>query len=109
MNRAWVATVAGAFVFLVVVWVSKPYVVGDTGFVLDGSNAFLTCLSNHDYSGCGYTGKLNDAGLMTPAGDWPLLQPLPDLAAIGGGAERHATRARVLELLAAAGLLLAVV
>jgi hypothetical protein len=108
VNKAAVAAVAFAFSFLVVVWVAKPYVVGDTGFVLDGSNAFLTCLSNHDFSGCGYTGKLNDAGLMTPVGDWPLLQHLPDLAAIGLGADRHATRSRVLELLGVAGIVLAV-
>jgi hypothetical protein len=109
VSRAAVAAVAGAFAFLVVVWIAKPYVVGDTGFVLDGSNAFLTCLSNHDYSGCGYTGKLNDAGLMTPVGDWPLLQHLPDLAAIGLGSDRHATRSRVLELLGVAGVVLAVI
>jgi hypothetical protein len=103
-----VAAVFGALAFLVAVWVAKPYVVGDTGFVLDGSNAFLTCLSNHDYSGCGYTGQLNDAGLMTPVGDWPLLQHLPDLAAIGLGADKHATRSRVLELLGVAGVVLGV-
>jgi hypothetical protein len=89
-------------------WVALPYVVGDTGFVLDGSNAFLTCLSHHDFSGCGYTGKLNDAGLMTPVGDWPLLQHIPDLIAIGLGADRHATRSRALELLGVAGIVLAV-
>jgi hypothetical protein len=108
VKSAAIAAVAGAFVFLVAVWVAKPYVVGDTGFVLDGSNAFLTCLSNHDFSACGYTGQLNDAGLMTPVGDWPLLQHLPDLAAIGLGADKHATRSRVLELLGVAGVVLAV-
>ena len=62
MKSAAVVAVALAFAFVVAIWIAKPYVVGDTGFVLDGSNAFLTCLSNHDYSACGYTGKLNDAG-----------------------------------------------
>jgi hypothetical protein len=108
MKNAAVAAVAVAFAFVVAIWIAKPYVVGDTGFVLDGSNAFLTCLSNHDYSACGYTGKLNDAGLMTPVGDWPLLQHLPDLAAIGLGADKHATRSRVLELLGVAGVVLGV-
>jgi hypothetical protein len=108
VNRAAVAVVAAAFVFLIAVWIARPYVVGDTGFVLDGTNAFLTCLSNHEFSGCGYTGKLNDAGLMTPVGDWPLLQHIPDLIAIGLGADRHATRSRILELLGVAGVVLAV-
>lgn len=108
MRTAAVVAVAGALGFLVCVWVALPWVVGDTSFVLDGSNAFLTCLSNHDFSGCGYTGKLNDAGLMTPVGDWPLLQHVPDLISIGLGADRHATRSRVLELLGVAGVVLAV-
>jgi hypothetical protein len=108
VRTAAVVAVGGALVFLVVAWLAKPWVVGDTSYVLDGSNAFLTCLSNHDLSGCGYTGKLNDAGLMTPVGDWPLLQHLPDLAAIGLGADRHATRSRILEVLGVAGVVLGV-
>jgi hypothetical protein len=91
------------FGFLVAVWVALPWVVGDTGFVLDGTNAFLTCLSHHDYSACGYTGKLNYWGLMTPVGDWPLLRHVPDLAAIGVGADGHPARSRVLELLGVVG------
>jgi hypothetical protein len=63
----------GSFAFLLVVWLAFPWVGGDTPFVLDGSNAFLTCLKQHDYSACGYTGKLNYWGLMSPVGDWPLL------------------------------------
>jgi hypothetical protein len=109
VRTAAVVAVGGALVFLVVAWLAKPWVVGDTSFVLDGSNAFLTCLSNHDFSACGYTGRLNDAGLMTPVGDWPLLQHLPDLAAIGLGADRHATRSRILELLGVAGVVVGVV
>src|SRR4029079_14290396 len=90
------------------VGVAIPWVVGDTSFVLDGSNAFLTCLSNHDFSGCGYTGQLNDAGLMAPGGDWPLLQPFPDLIAIGVGSDRPSTRARMFELLGVAGVVVGV-
>src|SRR5262245_24006696 len=86
-----------------------PWTSGDTPFVLDGSNAFLTCLHNHDYSACGYTGQLNYWGLMTSVGDWPLLQHVPDLIAIGLGADGHAARARVLELLSGAGIVAAVV
>ena len=58
--------------YFVVVWISLPWVAGDTPFVLDGSNAFLQCLSNGDYHACGFTGKLNYWGLMSPIGDWPL-------------------------------------
>jgi hypothetical protein len=101
--------VAGAFAFLVVVWIALPWVSGDTPFVLDGSNAFLTCLSNHDYSACGYTGELNDAGLMTSVGDWPLMQHVPDLISIGLGADGHAARTRILELLSVAAIIASVV
>jgi hypothetical protein len=82
---------------------------GDTPFVLDGSNALLNCLSDHDYNACGYTGKLNYWGLMSPMGDWPLLQHVPDLIAIGFGASSHAVRTRVLELLNVAGVVASVV
>jgi hypothetical protein len=98
-----------SFAFLVVFWVALPWVYGDTPFVLDGTNAFLTCLSNHDFSACGYTGKLNDAGLMTPVGDWPLMQHAPDLISIGLGADGHPVRTRVLELLSVAGVVASVV
>jgi hypothetical protein len=109
VRAASIAAVAGAFIFLVIVWATMPWVSGDTPFVLDGSNAFLTCLSNHDYSACGYTGELNDAGLMTSVGDWPLLQHVPDLISIGLGADGHAARTRILELLSVAALLASVV
>lgn len=108
MRAASLVAVAGASVFLVGVWAALPWVAGDTPFVLDGSNAFLTCLSNHDYSACGYTGELNDAGLMTPVGDWPLLQHVPDLISIGLAGDGHGTRARVLELLSVAGVVASV-
>ncbi len=109
MKPASIAAVAAAFVFLVVVWITLPWTSGDTPFVLDGSNAFLTCLSQHDYSACGYTGELNYWGLMTPVGDWPLLQHVPDLISIGLGADGHAARARILELLSVAGVVASVV
>jgi hypothetical protein len=96
--------VAAAFGFLVVVWLAYFWVAGDTPFVLDGSNAFLTCLSNHDYSACGYTGKLNYWGLMSPVGDWPLLQHVPDVTSIELGVNGHPARERILELLGVAAV-----
>jgi hypothetical protein len=101
--------VAASFGFLIAVWIALPWVGGDTPFVLDGSNAFLTCLSHHDYSACGYTGKLNYWGLMGSIGDWPLLQHVPDLVSIGLGADGHAARTRILELLSVVGVVGAVV
>jgi hypothetical protein len=101
---ATLVAVAASFAFLVAVWVAIPFVSGDTPFVLDGSNAFLACLSNHDYSACGYTGKLNYWGLNNPIGDWPLLQHVPDLLSIGLGADGHRARTRILELLSVAGI-----
>lgn len=100
LRLAVVATLA----FLVAAWAVYPWVVGDTPFVLDGSNALLTCLSHHQYHACGFTGKLNYWGLMSPMGDWPLLQHIPDLIAIGLGASSHAVRTRVLELLNVTGV-----
>jgi hypothetical protein len=94
----------GCLGFFVVVWAAFFWVAGDTPFVLDGSNAFLTCLSQHDYSACGYTGKLNYWGLMSPVGDWPLLQHVPDLIAIELGANGHPARQRILELLSVVGV-----
>ena len=81
-----------------------PWVGGDTPFVLDGSNALLTCLSHHDFNACGYTGKLNHWGLMTPIGYWPLLQHIPDVISIELGATSHPARTRVLTLLSVAGV-----
>jgi hypothetical protein len=109
VRAASIVSVAGAFVFLVCAWIAMPWVAGDTPFVLDGSNAFLTCLSHHDFSACGYTGQLNYWGLMTPVGDWPLLQHVPDLISIGLGADGHAARTRVLELLSVIAVVVAVV
>jgi hypothetical protein len=109
MRAAAVVAVGSAFVFLVAAWIAMPWVSGDTPFVLDGTNAFLTCLHNHDYSACGYTGHLNYWGLMTSVGDWPLMQHVPDLVSIGLGADGHAARTRVLELLSVAAVVAAVV
>lgn len=109
MRVAAVTAVLGAFVFLVIAWIAMPWVSGDTPFVLDGTNAFLTCIHNHDYSACGYTGQLNYWGLMTSVGDWPLMQHVPDLISIGLGADGHAARTRVLELLSVTAVVGAVV
>jgi hypothetical protein len=108
VRAASLTAVAGAFAFLVAMWIAMPWTSGDTPFVLDGSNAFLTCLDRHDYSACGYTGELNYWGLMTSVGDWPLLQHGPDLISIGLGADGHAARARILELLSVAAVVAAV-
>lgn len=86
-----------------------PWVGGDTPFVLDGSNALITCLSHHDFNACGYTGKLNFWGLMTPIGYWPLLQHIPDVISIELGATSHPARTRVLTLLSVAGVVGSVV
>jgi hypothetical protein len=95
--------VAGSLVFLVAAWVAMPWVGGDTPFVLDGSNALLSCLSHHDYNACGFTGKLNFWGLMTPIGYWPLLQHIPDVISIELGANSHPARTRILALLSVVG------
>ena len=108
MRAASIVAVASSFAFLVIAWIAMPWVSGDTPFVMDGSNAFINCLSSHDYSACGYTGKLNYWGLMTGVGDWPLLQHVPDLISIGLGADGHAARQRILELLSVAAVVSAV-
>ena len=66
-------------------WVTRPFVGGDTPFVLDGTNAFLQCMEARVFVGCGHTDELNDWGLTSSLGDWPLLQHLPDLAMLGSG------------------------
>jgi hypothetical protein len=96
LHHAAVAAALGSFAFLVVVWLARPFNGGDTGFVLDGTNAFLNCISAHDYNACGFTGELNYWGLMSPIGDWPLLQHIPDAITIGLGGDGHPVRYRVL-------------
>jgi hypothetical protein len=60
----WWARLAAAigFAWLVAVWVARPWVSGDTPFVLDGTNALIDCLSRGDFVGCGHWGYLNDWG-----------------------------------------------
>ena len=106
--RASRVAVAGSFAFLVAVWIARPWVAGDTPFVLDGSNAFITCLSHHDHNACGYTGKLNYWGLMSPIGDWPLLQHVPDLIAVELGVNGHPDRTRILATLSVVGVIVSV-
>ena len=103
-TRAAVTAVAACCGFLVAVWLAIPWVGGDTPFVLDGSNALLTCLSNRDFVSCGFTGELNHWGLMTPIGYWPLLQYIPDVISIELGATSHPDRTRLLAGLGVAGL-----
>jgi hypothetical protein len=107
--RACIAAVGGCLVFLVVVWLAFPWVFGDTPFVLDATDAFRTCLSQHQFHACGFTHQLNQAGLMSPMGDWPLLQHVPDLIATTVGASSHAARTRVLEALNVAAVVASVV
>src|SRR5262249_42606699 len=92
LRAAALVAALGAFAYFVAISFARPFVGGDTPFVLDGTNAFLTCLHHHDYDACGYTGKLNYWGLMSPIGWWPLLQHVPDLISIGLGADGHAAR-----------------
>jgi hypothetical protein len=101
-------SVAGVFGFFVVVWAARPWVSGDTPFVWDGTNAFLDCLSRGDFVACGHSGELNDWGLTSPIGDWPLLQHIPDLISIGLGADGHPTRELVFVLLSVAGIVASV-
>jgi len=105
-----VAVVAalGSVAYLAVISLARPFVGGDTPFVLDGTNAFLTCVSHHDYHACGYTGALNYWGLMSPIGWWPLLQHVPDLIAIGLGADGHPARTRVLATLSVVGVVVSI-
>ena len=98
------AAVAASSASLVALWVSRPWVEGDTPFVLDGTNALIGCLSRRDFVGCRFSGKLDYWGLMSPMGDWPLLQHIPDLIAVELGATAHPDRVRVLTLLSVAGV-----
>ena len=84
-------------------------VAGDTPFVWDGTNAFIDCLSRSDFIGCRHSGELDYWGLTSPIGDWPLLQHIPDLIAIGFGAEAHHTRELVFVYLSVAGIIGSVV
>jgi hypothetical protein len=109
LRTAAIVAAQGSFAFLVVVWLAKPFVGGDTPFVLDGTNAFLNCMKAHDYNACGFTDKLNFWGLMSPIGWWPLLQHIPDAITIGLGGDGHAARTRVLATLSVVGVVTTVV
>jgi hypothetical protein len=105
----WVRVgVAAGFAYLVATWIARPWVSGDTAFVLDGSNAFLNCLSDGAFVACRHSGELDYWGLTSPIGDWPLLQHIPDLVAIELGADAHDTRELVLVVLSVAGVVGAV-
>jgi hypothetical protein len=103
-----VAVALGALGYFVIISFARPFVGGDTPFVLDGTNAFLDCLSHHDYNACGYTGTLNFWGLMSPIGWWPLLQHVPDMISIGLGGDGHAARTKVLAYLSVVGVIVTV-
>jgi hypothetical protein len=104
LRTAALVAALGAFAYLVVVWLARPFVGGDTPFVLDGTNAFLNCMHAHDYNACGFTDKLNYWGLTSPIGWWPLLQHIPDAITIGLGGDGHAARTRVLATLSVVGV-----
>jgi len=103
---AWIRLgVLCIFAAFVGVWLARPYVGGDTPFVLDGTNAFLGCLSAHDFVACRYSGQLDPfEGLTSPIGDWPLLQHIPDLTAFELGLNGHHARELVLVVLGVAGI-----
>jgi hypothetical protein len=97
--------VLAGFACLVVVWLARPYVGGDTPFVLDGTNALLDCLSDRDFVACRYSGELDPyEGITSPIGDWPLLQHVPDAAAFLLGADGHHARELTLVVLGVAGI-----
>jgi hypothetical protein len=105
-TRTWMrAAAVVAVAFLVATWIDRPFVGGDTPFVLDGTNAFLQCMEAHVFVACGDTGELNDRGLTGSIGNWPLLQHVPDLTALALGADGHPARNRILMLLSMAGVL----
>jgi hypothetical protein len=108
LRTAALVAAIGSLAYFVAISLARPFVGGDTPFVLDGTNAFLNCLSNHDYNACGYTGQLNYWGLMSPIGWWPLLQHIPDMITIGLGGDSHAARTRVLATLSVVGLVASV-
>ena len=92
-------------VFLAATWIERPFVAGDTPFVLDGTNALIQCVKARVYVACGDTGELSDRALTGSIGNWPLLQHLPDLAALAAGADGHFARTRILIGLSIAGVL----
>jgi hypothetical protein len=105
-QRRWLgATVLVVGTLLVATWLDRPHTGGDTPFVLDGTTAFLQCVEARVFVACGHTGELNDRGLTGSLAAWPLLQHVPDLAAVALGADGNATRARVLAVLSVVAML----
>jgi hypothetical protein len=49
--------------FLVPIWAARPWVSGDTPFVLDGTNALIECLSRR--ASAAASGELDYWGLMS--------------------------------------------
>ncbi len=97
-------SVATALVFFVASWIARPWVAGDTPFVRDGTDAFVDCISDGDLVACRHSGELDFWGLTSPIGDWPLLQHIPDLVALGLGAQAQHTRELVFVWLSIAGV-----
>ncbi len=94
-----------SFLYLVVLWAARPWKAGDTPFVLDGTDALTECLSRRDFVSCRFSGELDFWGLMSPMGNWPLLQHIPDLALVGLGVDAHNDRELAFVLLGVAGAL----
>jgi len=101
--------VFACFGFLVAVWIARPFVIGDTPFLLDGTNAFIDCVSKGDLVACRHSEHLDYWGLTSPIGDWPLLQHIPDVVMVEVGLNGHPNRTRVLALLSVVGVVGAVV
>jgi hypothetical protein len=101
----WLRLAVGASTaLLVALWVARPWVAGDTPFVWDGTDAFVDCLADGDFVACRHREELDYWGLTSPIGDWPLLQHIPDLAALGLGADTHHTRELVFVALSVVGI-----
>jgi hypothetical protein len=106
----WIrAGVVALFALLVVSFMARPWVAGDTPFVWDGTDAFIDCLSARDFVACRHSGELDFWGLTSPIGDWPLLQHVPDLITVGLGGTAHHTRELVFVFLSVVGIVGAVV
>ena len=101
--------VSALFALLAASWVARPWVSGDTPFVWDGTDAFIDCMSQRDFVACRHSGELDFWGLTSPIGDWPLLQHIPDLIAVGLGASAHHSRELVFVALSCVGLVGSVV
>lgn len=110
-RRLWWVRIAvmSLFVVLVITWLARPWVFGDTPFVWDGTDAFIDCVSQRDLVACRHSGELDFWGLTSPIGDWPLLQHIPDLIAVELGATAHHSRELVFVGISVAGVVGSVV